>query len=80
MIFKGKGSVWDTRKNRELCTFVDGKYETTDPTEIGFLVNHGHDHDGVYEEPKKVEPKKVVIPKVEPKAPIKKVVQKKAGK
>ena len=74
MIFKGKGSVWDTRKNRELCTFVDGKYETTDPTEIGYLVKHGHDHDGVYEEPK--EPVRVV----KPKEPVKKVIQRKAGK
>jgi len=66
MIFKGNGVVWDTRKNRRLCRFVDGIYETTDRTEIGYLVKRGFEHDGVYEEeapPKEVQPKKVVKPK-----------------
>jgi len=77
MIFEGKGTVWDTRKNKRLCKFVNGFYETTDPTEIGYLVKKGHKHDGIYEEPKK--PVKV-IKKVESKEPVKKFVQKKAGK
>lgn len=66
MIFKGSGSVWDTRKNKRLCSFVNGVYETNDPLEIGYLVKHGHDHDGVYEEPKKLV-KKTVVKKLEPK-------------
>lgn len=57
MIFKGNGVVWDTRKNRRLCRFVDGKYETDDRSEIGYLIKRGYEHDGVYED--KVEEKEL---------------------
>ena len=50
MIFKGKGSVWDTRKNSVLCRFKNGVYQTDDRTKIGYLIKHGYEHDGVYDD------------------------------
>lgn len=50
MIFKGTGSVWDTRNNRPLCRFVNGVFQTDDRTKIGYLIKHGYEHDGVYDD------------------------------
>jgi hypothetical protein len=44
VVFYGNGSVWDAAKNRVLCRFVDGKYETKDPREIGILAEQ-FEHD-----------------------------------
>ncbi len=30
MIFLGNGIVWDKETNKQLCKFVDGKFETDD--------------------------------------------------
>jgi hypothetical protein len=81
MKFYGRGSVWDTRKNKRLCKFEgttlkkDGVYETTDVTEIGYLIKAGIKHEDVdygdkVKPAKKAEPKKVV--KVGPKKAVKK--------
>jgi hypothetical protein len=48
MIFHGNGSVWDVRRGGILCRFIDGKYETKDRTEIGYLVKRGYANDGDY--------------------------------
>lgn len=37
MLFKGYGQVWNTSKNKLLCTFKNGTYETTDTIEIKLL-------------------------------------------
>jgi len=46
MIFYGHGSVWDKRRGGILCRFSDGKFETVDPSEIGYLVKAGYKNDG----------------------------------
>ncbi len=37
MLFKGKGSVYDSENKKLLCTFVDGEYNTEDAREIRLL-------------------------------------------
>lgn len=36
-IFKGNGLVWDREKNKPLCKFNDGKYETDNARTIKLL-------------------------------------------
>lgn len=43
MVFKGEGNVWDAAKDRLLCTFVDGLYETRDEYEITHLRKNGYE-------------------------------------
>lgn len=55
MKFYGNGIVWDSNKNKLLCRFTKGTYETNDKYEIDYLLSKGYDNDGVQEEVKEKE-------------------------
>lgn len=55
MKFYGNGVVWDSNKNKALCKFVKGEYETKNAYEIEYLLSKGYDNDGVQEETKEEE-------------------------
>ena len=38
----GNHSVWDAKNQRELCKFVDGKFETSDEYKIKILELNGY--------------------------------------
>jgi len=38
-VFKGNGVIWDGSKKKNLCKFVDGKFETKDQRTIDILKN-----------------------------------------
>lgn len=54
MKFKGEGNtiVWDPERQRELCRFKKGEYESEDPRICEALVKLGYDHDGELPKPK----------------------------
>lgn len=45
MKFYGNGIVWDGQKNRPLCEFKNGEYETSDNYKIDKLIKAGIRHD-----------------------------------
>ena len=49
MKFYGTGSVWDGAKNKNLCSFVNGIYETEDQAIISKLVEIGFKYEGELE-------------------------------
>ncbi|MBD1223287.1 hypothetical protein [Virgibacillus halodenitrificans] len=50
MNFKGNGLVWDKEKNKLLCKFENGKYETDDKREQKILDDLGYESDGYNDE------------------------------
>lgn len=40
--FLGNGSVWDPKNDKNLCTFVDGKFSTDDKRTADILVKRGN--------------------------------------
>lgn len=42
MKYKGNGVVWDSVKNKPLCKFVNGEFETNDSYIIGVLESKGY--------------------------------------
>jgi predicted RNase H-like nuclease (RuvC/YqgF family) len=46
MKFFGTGDVWDAQKDKVMCTFVNGVYETEDEREIQKLVEIGFKYEG----------------------------------
>ena len=42
MLFKGNGGVWDKEKNKRLCKFVNGEFETEDIRTIEILAKLGY--------------------------------------
>lgn len=42
MRFYGRGVVWDPEKNKVLCRFVNGQYETTSKRTIDILTKAGY--------------------------------------
>jgi hypothetical protein len=48
MIFKGEGSVvvWDRERERELCRFDKGIFESNDPRTCAILVSLGYEGEG----------------------------------
>ena len=49
MKFFGTGNVWDTRKNKVLCEFVNGVIETKDPYTCSVLKDQGFKYEGKME-------------------------------
>ena len=47
MIFKSEKSkiVWDATKNKPLCKFIDGEYETNDEHKKAELIRLGYEHE-----------------------------------
>jgi len=52
MKFYGNGSVWDKERNKALCRFQDGEYETDDERTVNLLIKGGYKHDGRETEPR----------------------------
>lgn len=76
MIFYGNGSVWDSRVNKVLCSFIDGKCEVSKETDISFLVRHGYKHEPIeykdnVEKVKTIEVELEAKPKVRPRKAVK---------
>ena len=47
MKFYGNGIVWDKEKNKRLCKFVEGEFETDDNRIVNNLVDLGYKYEGV---------------------------------
>lgn len=61
MIFLGHGIVWDKETNKQLCRFIDGKFETDDIAIIIKLKEkYAYEVEGIVEETKEIEHKKKV--------------------
>jgi hypothetical protein len=45
--FFGEGKVWDAARGGVLCTFVNGKYVTSDPYEITHLKKNGYEFEEI---------------------------------
>jgi hypothetical protein len=45
MVFYGNGIVWDAVKNKNLCKFIDGKYETDSDDIIQHLIKLGFNYE-----------------------------------
>jgi hypothetical protein len=45
MKFYGNGIVWDSSKNKILCKFIKGEFETIDPEIKEKLIDLGYTHD-----------------------------------
>jgi hypothetical protein len=45
MKFYGNGIVWDAIKNKPLCKFINGEYETNDNECIEKLIQAGYEHE-----------------------------------
>jgi hypothetical protein len=43
--FYGKGTVWNPVKNKALCKFVNGIFETSDNDTIEMLIDLGYNYD-----------------------------------
>ena len=74
MLFFGQGVVWDKAKNKELCKFEKGEYETNDTRIITILKENNYKFE---EEVKNVTEKVENVTKVEPKKIAQKVKTKK---
>ena len=61
MKFYGNGVVWDNKRSKVLCKFINGEYETTDKHEIEYLLEKGYDNDGVQQEEIKEEDEEVEV-------------------
>jgi hypothetical protein len=78
MIVKGHGAVWDVEKNKILCRFINGLFETDDKvilrklSEMGFdiPVEAFTDQEDLKEVEKEIKPAEEK-PKANPKAPAK---------
>ena len=46
MKFYGNGIVWDKERNKALCTFKDGEFETKEDRVKDILLHLGYKHDG----------------------------------
>ena len=46
MKFYGNGIVWDKERNKALCTFKDGEFETKEDRVKDILLDLGYKHDG----------------------------------
>ena len=46
MKFYGNGIVWDKERNKALCTFKDGEFETKEARVKDILLDLGYKHDG----------------------------------
>ena len=44
--FYGNGIVWDKERNKALCTFKDGEFETKEDRVKDILLDLGYKHDG----------------------------------
>lgn len=68
MLFKGKGTIWNPQKNKPLCKFVDGIFETDDKYIIDKLIQRSKEFSDVilqeaeYDEHTKDEPVLPFIP------------------
>ena len=45
MKFQGNGIVWDAERERTLCEFKGGKFETDDLITATILKDRGYEHD-----------------------------------
>jgi len=46
MKFKGNGLVWDKERNKPLCKFINGEFETDDMRTIEVLASLNYESDG----------------------------------
>jgi len=46
MKFYGNGIVWDKERNKALCTFKNGEFETKEDRVKDILLDLGYKHDG----------------------------------
>lgn len=58
MKFFGNGIVWDATKNKILCKFENGEYETEDEYIIEKLIEYNYKSNGLIEEKPKRKYKK----------------------
>lgn len=59
MKFYGNGIVWDGQKNRPLCEFKNGEFDTSDNCKIEKLIKAGYSHEAMEKkEPAKQAPRK----------------------
>ena len=40
-------TIWDAVGNKELCTFIDGEFETEDQTVFDKLIDLGYEYEGM---------------------------------